>query len=81
MARKGDAALVDTTDLIDGIYEAAVIPDEWPRVLDMVTQQTSVSRETVRSQLASMLRQTRLNRQAQLVALLSGKGFPDQPDD
>jgi DNA-binding CsgD family transcriptional regulator len=39
--------LLDTTDVIDGIYEAAVIPEEWPRVLEMVSQRTNAAFGTV----------------------------------
>ena len=40
-----------------------------------------VSRETIRTQLAAVLGKTGLNRQAELVALLSGKGLGDPANE
>lgn len=39
--------MADTADLIDGLYEAAVIPEQWPRILELVSQQTNAAFGTV----------------------------------
>jgi DNA-binding CsgD family transcriptional regulator len=39
--------LADTTDLIDDIYEAAVIPERWPHLLDDISRRTQSAFGTV----------------------------------
>jgi DNA-binding CsgD family transcriptional regulator len=51
------------------------------RTIDAIALASGVSRETVRTQLAAVLAKTGLNRQAELVALLSGKSFGEAARD
>ncbi len=79
-----DRRSVPTAEVLQGLFDLTPAEARVARgiaeaqTVEAIALANGVSRETVRTQLASVLGKTGLNRQAELVALLSGKGIPDQ---
>jgi DNA-binding CsgD family transcriptional regulator len=82
-----DRGAVPTAEVLQGLFD--LTPAEARvargigegRTIDAIALASGVSRETVRTQLAAVLAKTGLNRQAELVALLSGKSFGEAARD
>jgi DNA-binding CsgD family transcriptional regulator len=76
-----DRGSVPTAEVLQGLFD--LTPAEARvargigegRTIDAIALASGVTRETVRTQLAAVLAKTGLNRQAELVALLSGKSL------
>ena len=81
-----DRAAVPTAEVLQVLFDLTPAESRVARAigeaksLDVIALMHRVSRETVRTQLAAVLAKTGLNRQAELVALLSGKGLPKSDD-
>jgi DNA-binding CsgD family transcriptional regulator len=82
-----DRGAVPSAELLQGLFD--LTPAEARvargiaegRTIDAIALASGVTRETVRTQLAAVLAKTGLNRQAELVALLSGKGLSEAARD
>ncbi len=77
-----DRKAVPTAEVLQGLFDLTPAEARVARgiaeaqSIDAIALANGVSRETIRTQLAAVLGKTGLNRQAQLVALLSGSGLP-----
>ncbi len=76
-----DRKIVPTAEVLQGLFDLTPAEARVARgiaeaqTVEAIALANGVSRETVRTQLSSVLGKTGLNRQAELVALLSGKGI------
>jgi DNA-binding CsgD family transcriptional regulator len=76
-----DRAAVPTAEVLQGLFDLTPAEARVARgvaqgkTLEAIAIQYGISRETVRTQLASVLAKTGMSRQAELVALLAGKAF------
>jgi DNA-binding CsgD family transcriptional regulator len=77
-----DRAAVPTAEVLQGLFD--LTPAEArvargiseARTVEVLAGTLGVSRETVRTQLKSVLTKTGLSRQQELISLLAGKAFP-----
>lgn len=78
-----DRSLVPTAEVLQALFDLTPAEARIARsivegkTIEVIALTKGVSRETVRTQVASVLAKTGLNRQAELVALLSGKGIAE----
>ncbi len=81
-----DRQAVPTAEVLQGLFDLTPAEARVARAIaegktvEAVAGANEVSRETIRSQLAAVLGKTGLSRQAELVALLSGKGISQSSD-
>jgi DNA-binding CsgD family transcriptional regulator len=77
-----DKGTVPTAEVLQGLFDLTPAEARVARgiaegkTIDALALASAVSRETVRTQLGAVLAKTGLNRQAELVALLSGAALP-----
>lgn len=77
-----DRAVVPTAEVLQGLFDLTPAESNVARAIaegkaiDAIAAASGLSRETIRSQLAAVFGKTGMSRQAELVALLSGKGLP-----
>lgn len=76
-----DRATVPTAEVLQGLFDLTPAEAKVARAvaegkaIDAIAATSGLSRETIRSQLAAVFGKTGMSRQAELVALLSGKGL------
>ncbi len=81
-----DRGIVPTAEVLQGLFDLTPAESRVARAIaegktiEAITLLHGVSRETVRTQLVAVLRKTGMSRQAELVALLSGKAMAADPD-
>jgi DNA-binding CsgD family transcriptional regulator len=81
-----DRLAVPTAEVLQGLFDLTPAEARVARsivegkTIEGIALTKGVSRETVRTQVASVLAKTGLNRQAELVALLSGRGIAENLD-
>ena len=86
VATSVDRALVPTAEVLQGLFDLTPAESRVARsivegnTLEGIALAKGVSRETVRTQLASVFAKTGVSRQTELVALLSGKGIAEDAD-
>jgi len=78
-----DKQLVPSAEVLQGLFDLTPAESRVARgiaegnTIERIALSKGVSRETVRTQVSAVLAKTGLSRQAELVALLSGKGFAE----
>jgi DNA-binding CsgD family transcriptional regulator len=78
-----DRKIVPTAEVLQGLFDLTPAEARVARgiaqakTVEAVAGESGVSRETVRTQLASVMTKTGMSRQAELVALLGGKAIPE----
>jgi DNA-binding CsgD family transcriptional regulator len=81
-----DKQLVPSAEVLQGLFDLTPAEARVARgivegkTIETIALSKGVSRETVRTQVASVLAKTGLNRQVELVALLSGQGIAEGVD-
>lgn len=81
-----DRSSVPTAEVLQGLFDLTPAEARVARgianasTIETIAVLNGVSRETVRTQLAAVLAKTGANRQAELVALLTGKGLRESSD-
>ncbi len=81
-----DRSVVPTAEVLQALFDLTPAESKVARAIaegktiEAIALSSGLSRETIRTQVAAVLSKTGLKRQAELVALLSGKGLPDKDD-